>query len=50
MIYFLSIFFTLELYCYFIFRQVDAALGAEEMVEQLGEKKMALEDEVIIIK
>lgn len=32
--------------CLFTF-QVDAALGAEEMVEQLGEKKMALEDEVI---
>ncbi|XP_077287467.1 dynactin subunit 1 isoform X2 [Arctopsyche grandis] len=30
--------------------QVDAALGAEEMVEQLGEKKMALEDEVIQLK
>lgn len=26
--------------------QVDAALGAEEMVEQLAEKKMALEDQV----
>lgn len=26
--------------------QVDAALGAEEMVEQLGEKKMELEDKV----
>lgn len=26
--------------------QVDAALGAEEMVEQLGEKKMELEDRV----
>lgn len=26
--------------------QVDAALGAEEMVEMLGEKKMALEEKV----
>ncbi|EFN72194.1 Dynactin subunit 1 [Camponotus floridanus] len=27
--------------------QVDAALGAEEMVEMLGEKKMALEEKVV---
>lgn len=27
-------------------KQVDAALGAEEMVEVLGEKKMALEEKV----
>lgn len=26
--------------------QVDAALGAEEMVEQLADKKMELEDKV----
>ncbi|KAJ0169858.1 hypothetical protein K1T71_014464 [Dendrolimus kikuchii] len=31
-------------------RQVDAALGAEEMVEQLAEKKMALEDQVEQLK
>ncbi|KAL0852830.1 hypothetical protein ABMA27_012633 [Loxostege sticticalis] len=30
--------------------QVDAALGAEEMVEQLAEKKMALEDQVEQLK
>ncbi|KAJ2942193.1 hypothetical protein O0L34_g15731 [Tuta absoluta] len=30
--------------------QVDAALGAEEMVEQLAEKKMALEDQVDQLK
>lgn len=30
--------------------QVDAALGAEEMVEQLGDKKMELEDKVSDLK
>ncbi|XP_037036210.1 dynactin subunit 1 isoform X2 [Bradysia coprophila] len=30
--------------------QVDAALGAEEMVEQLGEKKMELEDKVKLLE
>ncbi|XP_052745853.1 dynactin subunit 1 isoform X3 [Bicyclus anynana] len=30
--------------------QVDAALGAEEMVEQLAEKKMGLEDQVELLK
>lgn len=30
--------------------QVDAALGAEEMVEQLAEKKMELEDRVKMLE
>lgn len=30
--------------------QVDAALGADEMVEQLGEKKMELEDKVKLLE
>lgn len=30
--------------------QVDAALGAEEMVEQLADKKMELEDKVLLLE
>lgn len=30
--------------------QVDAALGADEMVEQLAEKKMELEDKVKLLE